>query len=270
MSADGQPIYTDKTPRVAAAIKLHRASVRAERGLFLAEGRNAVEAALAAGVVTDLFLTEAAEERFADLVDQAYAARVYVHLMTQRAAEKLADTTTTTGLIAVCREVVRTDLAELPDAGYIVIGVDTNDPGNAGTMIRLADAQGAAAVVLCGASVDPHNAKVVRATAGSLFSLPVFRVSDTAAVLEAVASRGFTVAATTSHDATPLPALSDHLTGQVAWLFGNEAHGLADELVQAADLRVAIPMYGTAESLNLATAAAICLYATATAHHHHS
>ena len=183
------------------------------------------------------------------------------------AAASLAETVTTTGLFAVCSS--GAVLSGLDDAvaagvasGMLVVPVECNDPGNAGTIIRMADALGAGGVVLAGDSVDPLGGKVVRSSAGSVFNVPVARERDLGAVLESLAASGFTTLATTMNGELVLGA--DELpAGPVAWLFGNEAHGLPADVIAGAGHRVSIPIRGGAESLNLATAAAMCLWETA-------
>ena len=143
------------------------------------------------------------------------------------------------------------------------------DPGNAGTVIRTADAAGADAVVLTDGSTDPHGGKCVRATAGSLWHLPVVHGPTTAETVEALRTAGLAVLATSGAAAAEdLDDLLDAgaLSGPTAWLLGNEASGLSDEALALADRTVRIPVHGRAESLNLATAAAVCLYASARAH----
>ncbi len=139
------------------------------------------------------------------------------------------------------------------------------DPGNAGTVIRTADAAGASGVVLAGQSVDPYNDKTVRATVGSLWHLPVSLHDDPADAVRRAQAAGLTVLAADGAGETDLfdAAESGLLDGGIAWLFGNESWGLPDDLAALADHRVAIPILGRAESLNLATAAAVCLYAGA-------
>ena len=203
----------------------------------------------------------------------AAADDVRVTLVTDRVAASLSDTVTPQGIVAVVR-VLRPDLAtvlaERPRLLAVLAGV--GDPGNAGTVIRTADAVGAEAVVATGGSVDPYGPKCVRATAGSLFHLPVVRDDDAARVLRAIRSAGILVVATTlAADAEDLEAaaVQQRLSEPTAWVFGNEAHGVPDAIAEAADLRVRIRLHGQAESLNLAAAAAICLYASARAQHLH-
>jgi TrmH family RNA methyltransferase len=160
------------------------------------------------------------------------------------------------------------DVATLavPDrARLLAILADARDPGNAGTAIRVADAAGADAIVLAGDSVDAYNDKTVRASVGSLFHLPVSLEVPVVEAISAAKAAGFTVVAADGAGEVDLFKARDLLAGRVAWLFGNEAWGLPDEVAALADHRVAIPILGRAESLNLATAAAVCLYASAAA-----
>jgi RNA methyltransferase, TrmH family len=147
------------------------------------------------------------------------------------------------------------------------------DPGNAGTVVRAADAAGAGGVVLSDASVDVHNPKCVRASAGSLFHLPVSTGVPLAATVDGLRDAGLAVLAADvagSDDLDDLQDAAEHgagpLSGPVAWLFGNEAWGLPDQVLAAVDAVVRVPVHGRAESLNLAAAATVCLYATARAH----
>ena len=149
----------------------------------------------------------------------------------------------------------------------MVICADVRDPGNAGTVIRTADAAGAVGVVLSGNSVDPYNDKTVRASVGSLWHLA--RASRWGTIqlkcVRRAQDAGFVVIAADGAWETDLfeAETSGLLDQPVAWLFGNEAWGLPDELAALADHRVSIPIFGRAESLNLSTAAAVCLYASA-------
>jgi TrmH family RNA methyltransferase len=129
-------------------------------------------------------------------------------------------------------------------------------------VIRAADAAGADVVILTGSSVDPYNPKVVRATTGSLFHLSIVTGVTIEAVAAEVRAAGLTLLAG-DMGGEPLPGLGDALLEPTAWLFGNEAHGLSDAARALADRTVAVPIYGAAESLNLATAASVCLYASA-------
>ncbi len=246
--------------RVKEARKLSRRSVRTERRLFLADGPKAVEGALGVeGCVQELFATPAALEHHADLL-----AGTDVTLVDERALESLSDSTSPAGVVAVCRQLdAPLEHVVTVSPRLLVICADVRDPGNAGNVIRTADAAGADAVVLAGQSVDAYNPKTVRATVGSLFHLPFAIAPDPATVVRAAQARGLTVLA--ADGAGEVDLFEADLTRPTAWLFGNEAWGLPDELAALADERVAIPIHGRAESLNLSTAAAVCLYASARA-----
>ena len=217
-------------------------------------------------IVHELFVTTAAAQRHPELVTAAAAAGVRVFPVTDRAAETLSDTVTPQGLVAVC------DLLDIPvqaalagPPALVAVLAEVADPGNAGTVIRTADAAGAGAVLLAGDTVDPHNGKAVRASTGSVFHLPLARDRDATAVLAACRVAGLTLLAADGRGELDLhdPAAAAILARPVAWVFGGEAHGLAPELAAAADHRIRVPIHGRAESLNLATAAAVCLYASA-------
>jgi TrmH family RNA methyltransferase len=171
-------------------------------------------------------------------------------------------------VVAVCRflDVPLSDvLRERPR--LLALCADVRDPGNAGTVIRCADAAGAGGVLLTGSSVDPYNGKAVRASVGSLFHLPVAFAPRTSEVVTALQAAGVSVLAADGAGETDLDDAADEglLARPTAWLFGNEAWGLPEDLAALADHRVRIPIHGRAESLNLATAAAVCLYASARA-----
>lgn len=220
----------------------------------------------------DLFVTADVAAREPALLAHAEGAGVRVAVVTEKAAAALSDTVTPQGLAAVCTQVLVPLADAVRGARLVVVLAGVADPGNAGTVVRTADAAGADAVVLTGAGdagpVDPHNGKCVRASMGSLFHVPVAVETDPHVVLRALRAAGLTTLATGGRAPTELgPATDVLLAGPSSWLFGSEAHGLPDELVEAADHAVRVPIHGRAESLNLATAAAVCLYASARAHH---
>jgi RNA methyltransferase, TrmH family len=221
-----------------------------------------------AATVHELFVTATAAQRYPELLDAARSAGVRVTTVTDKAAASLSDTVTPQGLVAVCDLLdvpVQVALAGSPALVAVLVGVA--DPGNAGTVVRVADAAGAGAVLLAGDTVDPHNGKAVRASTGSVFHLPLARGRDAAAVLAACRAAGLTLLAADGHGELNLhdPGTATVLAGPTAWIFGGEAHGLSAELAALADHRVRVPIHGRAESLNLATAAAVCLYASAAA-----
>ena len=240
--------------------------MRQRQRQFLAEGPHAVSAALARpGVVVEVFATAGAERA---LRDQAEAAGARWSEVADDVVAAVADTVTPQGVVAVCRFLdVAIDEVFAPGTSLVVIGVDVRDPGNAGALLRCADGVGADGVVLGGESVDPYNPKVVRASAGSLFHLPVAVHTDLPSLAAVARAAGLQLLAADGSADTDL----DHaerrglLAQPTAWLFGNEAHGLPVAVRELTDEAVAVPLYGRAESLNLATAAAVCLYASARA-----
>ncbi|MEW2589626.1 RNA methyltransferase [Micromonospora aurantiaca] len=261
--------FTPRTPRIVAARRLQRRRDRDQAGRFLAEGPQAVREALArTGTVVELFGTPPALDRYADLAAAAARADVPVSEVTDDALAALAETVAPQGLVAVCRHLdvpLEQAVARGPRLVAVLAGI--RDPGNAGTVLRTADAAGAGAVIFAGEAVDPYNGKCVRASAGSLFHVDVVRAADPLAAVEALRAAGLTVFATTGYGDSDLDDLADsgRLAAPTAWLFGSEAHGLPDELTGAADARVRVPLHGRAESLNLAAAAAVCLYSSARA-----
>ena len=179
---------------------------------------------------------------------------------------ELAQTVTPQGLLAVC-DFVDVPLDRVTAAKPVLVALLANvrDPGNAGTVLRAADAAGADAVIFADASVDVYNGKCVRASAGSLFHLPVVAGVRLPATVAALKGAGLRVLAADGRGSSTLddPRTREALGSPTAWLFGNEAWGLPDDLLALADESVAVPIYGRAESLNLAAAAAVCLYASA-------
>jgi RNA methyltransferase, TrmH family len=257
------------SPRLKAARRLTKRAFRQRERAFLAEGPQAVAEALSCGAqVTDLFVTAHARSRHTDLVATAERAGVPVHVVSGEVMEDLAQTVTPQGLLAVCR-FVDVPLAAITDPAPALAALLANvrDPGNAGTVLRTADAAGAQAVVFADASVDPYNGKCVRASAGSLFHLPVVAGARLEDAVSAMRRAGLRIVAADGRAGRSLddPDVRARLGEPTAWMFGNEAWGLPPELVALADEPVAVPVYGKAESLNLAAAAAVCLYASARA-----
>lgn len=260
-------IDNPRSPRVRSVAKLGKKDHRTDTGLFLLEGPQAVSEALAfrPELVIDLFATPTALDRYPHIAAAAKATDLEVEFVTEQVLDSMADTVTPQGIIAVCRQ-FPTSLKEIlaGEPQLIAILEEVRDPGNAGTIIRAADAAGADAVILTGRSVDLYNPKVVRATTGSLFHVPVAIAAELETVLDRVAKAGLQVLAADIKGDDLLAARSAGvLDGPTAWLFGNEARGLSDEHFALADRAVTVPIYGHAESMNLATAASVCLYESA-------
>jgi TrmH family RNA methyltransferase len=273
----GGEVTSLRSPRVKAARQLARRSARQRSRLFLAEGPQAVREALGwspgpglrDGLVTELFVTAAAQARYADLVGQAADRGAAVHAVSGEVMAELAQTITPQGLLAVCRfvDVPLEGLTAAAAPRLVVLLANVRDPGNAGTVLRTADAAGAGGVIFSDASVDPYNSKCVRASAGSVFHLPVVVGSPLRQATAALREAGLQILAADGSADTDLARLEADgtLARPTAWLFGNEAWGLPADLLALADQAVAVPIYGRAESLNLAAAAAVCLYASARA-----
>jgi TrmH family RNA methyltransferase len=258
------------SPRLKAARRLNKRAFRQQERAFLAEGPQAVAEAFRCGArVADLFVTVPARSRHHDLVTAMAAAGIPVHVVSGEVMDELAQTVTPQGLLAVC-DFVDVPLAEVTARGkprLVALLANVRDPGNAGTVLRTADAAGADAVVFADASVDPYNGKCVRASAGSLFHLPVVAGTSLEDTVVTLREAGLRIVAADGRAGRPLddPEVQARLARPTAWMFGNEAWGLPPELVGLADEPVAVPIYGRAESLNLAAAAAVCLYASARA-----
>ncbi|MGA1838303.1 RNA methyltransferase [Herbiconiux sp. 11R-BC] len=256
-----------RSPRVRAVAKLAKKGARSETGLFLLEGPQAVSEALTYSpeLVVELFATPTALERYTGIAQSASDAGLDVEFVTEHVLDAMADTVTPQGFVAVCRQ-FPTAVKDIFAAGPRLIAVleEVRDPGNAGTIIRAADAAGADAVILTGRSVDLYNPKVVRSTTGSLFHLPVAMEATLEDVIARAREAGLqTLAADIKGDDLLDVRTAGLLGNPTAWVFGNEARGLPDELLTLVDRAVSLPIYGQAESLNLATAASVCLYESA-------
>jgi len=231
---------------------------------FVVEGPQAVREALPD--LLELFADPDGAERHASLLAGASCP---VTAVSREVLAAMAETVTPQGLLgtAPLRDVgLAPALAGRPR--LVVVLEAVADPGNAGTVIRTADAAGAGAVVLTEGSTDPHGGKCVRASAGSLWHLPVVHGPGTAEAVTALRAAGLQVLAATGDGDDDLDDLIDRgeLSGPTAWLLGTEAAGLSPQALELADRTVRVPLHGRAESLNLACAAAVCLYASARAH----
>lgn len=264
----GTALTNPRSDRVKAVRALSRRSVRSRTGQFLAEGPQAVREAVRfrPELVRDVYVTADAAARHTEVVEAARSARLHVHEVTPEVLAAMGDTESPQGIAAVCRVLdiaLDAALAALPPQPLVCVLTHVRDPGNAGTVIRGADAAGADLVIVSDASVDVYNPKVVRSTVGSLFHLPVVVGVPVEQALDALRARGITLLAADGAGETLLHEAD--LTSGHAWVMGNEAWGLEPEVRDACDDVVRVPIYGHAESLNLAMAATVCLYASAEA-----
>lgn len=272
---DQSPITSPRSERVRRIAALAGRSARRKQERFRVEGPQAVRSLLAERpqATLDLYLTERADANHPELTSLAAEARVPVHLVDDAVLRAMVregegSLVTPQGAIAVGRlpredpAAARSAIGALPADGPVTVAVlhEVRDPGNVGTLIRTADAAGADLVILTRTSADPYAPKAVRASVGSLFHLPVITGAEIDDVLDALAAAGITAAATSGY--ADLDLFEAELPGRLAWLLGNEAHGLDVATLQAAPLAVRIPLAGRAESLNVHTAATVCLFET--------
>jgi TrmH family RNA methyltransferase len=250
---------------VRALRRLSQRSFRTRVRRFLVEGPQSVREAVARRPddVVEVYLAANAAPAAVLTADAARAAGLPVIEVPEPVLLAMTETVHPQGIAAVCGFVDRDAEAALAGARLVVVLDRVRDPGNAGTILRTADAAGADAVVFTEDCVDVYNGKCVRASVGSLFHIPVVTGMSAATAVATARARGLAVLAATAAGELPLTAAGSVLAAPTAWVFGNEAHGLDPDVATAADHRVGVPIYGAAESLNLATAAAVCLYASA-------
>lgn len=249
----GSTLTSVRHPDVAAARRLKKRAFRDQDGRFLVEGPQGVAEAITAGALHVLFAVDDLDP----LVVHARQRGLDVHAVTNEVMSRLTSTVTPQGLVGVAG-FVDVPLAEVPVGGCTVLLHDVRDPGNAGMVVRSADAAGASCVVFTGSSVDVYNAKTVRASAGSLFHAPVVRSAGIAEAISMLGSRGVRVLAMDANGNEDL--YRTDLSAPVAFVLGNEAHGLPDEVRELAGATVKVPHVGPAESLNLAAAATVCVF----------
>ena len=256
-----------RADRVKAVRALARPQGRARTGRFLAEGPQSVREAIrhAPGDVVDVYATAEAEQRYAAELTEARGQGLHVHTVTAEVLAAMVETDAPQGLLAVCRspqlgeETLGAVLAA--DPRLLVLLTNVRDPGNAGTVIRAADAFGADAVLLSEGSVDVHAPKVVRSTAGSLFHLPVLTGLPVEVTIERLRAHGIRTLAADGSGRSELPSVD--LSTPHAWVLGNEAWGLSEQVRALCDDVVRVPIAERVESLNLAMCATVCLYASA-------
>lgn len=253
-----------RATRVRYVAGLSRRSARQRHDQFLVEGPQAVRELLAhaPSLVRDVYTTPAVAERERGPLASARRAGLWVHEVTPEVAEAMSPDAQ--GILAVASLPVSPGVAALRGARLAVLLPEVSDPGNAGTLLRIADAAGADVVVVCRGGVEVTNPKVVRASAGSLFHLPVVTGVSFEAAAAAARAAGLRLVGADAHSRRDVFSAA-RLHEPTAWVFGHEARGLSPAERAACDELLAVPLYGAAESLNVAAAAAICLYAAARA-----
>lgn len=222
-------------------------------------------------LVRDVYVTAGAAKRYPDIVEAVRTQQIRAQEATSEVLTQMSGSEATQGIVAVCRWLdvpLGPALLALPPHAVVCVLTHVRDPGNAGTVIRGADAAGADLVIVSDASVDVYNPKVVRSSAGSLWHLPVCVGRPVEEILTALRAAGVRLLAADGTGQTLLPQAD--LSRSHAWVMGNEAWGLSEPVREACDEVVRVPIYGQAESLNLAMAATVCLYASAQASPHRS
>jgi TrmH family RNA methyltransferase len=252
---------TIRSTKVSNALELLTKRDRELRSEFLVEGAHGVEEVIAANLAKQIFVTKEFALANNVLMSKAANARISIFETDPIAIEKLSETLSPQGIVAVAAYVAKDlEKEDLSTANFVVVLSNVREPGNAGSIIRVADAAGADLVIFAGTCVDPHNGKVVRSSAGSIFNVKVRQADDVAETLRALTQTNHNIYIA---DGNAQMSWSDiDLKNPVAWVLGNEAWGVSNEDAPVGQ-RVAIPIYGKAESLNVATAAALCLYETA-------
>ena len=247
-----------QNPVVKAAAELKQKKYRQQQGLFLAEGLRTVEEAVQYGKVQSIFYTAIEDERTRNVLEQAAAQQVKLICVSENVMKKIADTETPQGVLAVC-EMPKCSVEDLLATGQMLLVLDrVGDPGNIGTMLRTADAAGLGGLVLLKGSADIYAPKTVRASMGSLFHLPVVSGVSEAELISSARKAGYELLVTCLDGADNL--YKADLRGRLAFVMGNEANGVTESLLAAADKRVFIPMQGRAESLNVAMAAGVVMF----------
>ncbi|MEV8337351.1 RNA methyltransferase [Leucobacter sp. NPDC077196] len=255
-----------KSERVRRISSLARKKERQSHGRFLVEGPQAVRELLVHRPdVTETVYTTLGTETWQIEIDRlASDAGVRLERATPEVISAMSETVNPQGVVAVARSWDGSASEALAGARLVAILHEIRDPGNAGTVLRAADAAGADAVIFAGESIDPFHPKVVRSTTGSLFHIPVLVLATLDDAVQAVRAAGLSAFAADVRGSDVLEARAEGaLDGPVAWVFGNEARGLSEADRALADRSVRLPIYGAAESLNLATAASVLLYETA-------
>jgi len=253
-----------RAPNVARARRLLKRGFRESDGLFLAEGPQACREAAKANKVKELFLTQEAFDRYPEIVAAVADSGAEIIICTEAVVEQFSSTVSPQGMTAVVR-MWDQDPSKIftSNAKLVVALTAVRDPGNAGSVIRVADAAGASGVVMSSDSVDLFNPKVVRSSVGSIFHLPISVGQELTETISAAREAGMQVLAADANGVSLYGGVD--LAKPTMWVFGNEAWGIPADVLEQVDQVASIPIYGQAESLNLATASAVCLYASAQA-----
>ena len=241
--------------------RLHESRERAEKGLFLIEGVRLIEEAVKKRVSIErtLYTSELEETiRGSHLIATIGKKNIPAYQVPEKVMESLSETENPQGILAVARQLKWTIEDVVKGKGPVIIACSLQDPGNLGTIIRAADAGGCGGVITTQNTVDIYNSKVIRATMGSIFRLPVLKVDDLIEAVSTLKKEGYRIIATAAHSKTSF--LDVDYRKPTAFLIGQETSGLSKEILESADIKVFIPMKEGVESLNAAVSAAILIY----------
>ncbi len=251
-------------PRVKEAVRIRERRLTEEQNLLVIEGRRIIETALEAGVdIREVFFTDrfGSQKEGRAILNSIRGKGANIFAVAEHVLNKITDTETPQGVVAIASyKIFSLDSLPLKKNALYAVADGVREPGNLGTIIRTADAAGVAAAIILEGTCDVFMPKVIRATAGSIFNIPIARATERY-FLKWLRSRKVLLAAASADAATSV--FDAELTGPAAFVFGNEAHGVSKAIKDAADLSLKIPIYGKAESLNVATSAAVCLYEAA-------
>ena len=221
----------------------------------MVEGPKLLAEAMRGGAdILDVFVAAGVDDA---IVERAVTGGARRHVLAAGVLERVADTVSPQPVAAIVRR-TDVDLDALQHAQFLVVCVDVRDPGNLGTVLRIAEGSGAGGVICCEGSVDAYSPKTVRASAGSLFHVPVVAGGEPLEVLDRMGRWGMRRLGTDAHRGAAYDSVD--LTAPTALVLGNEAHGLSDELAPKLDGTVSIPMVGRTESLNVGMAAAVLCF----------
>ena len=247
--------------RIKKIKNLHEHKERVESELFIIEGMRLMDEALKEMVPIEevLYTARLAEtDRGGVLLASVRKMHLSVSQVSEKAMKAIAETDNPQGILAVARQLKWAFNDLIKNKGTIIIACGLQDPGNLGTIIRSADAGGCGGVFSTQNSVDIYNSKVIRATMGSIFRLPVMKFEDPEEAISALKKEGYQIIATTAHSRSSY--LDPDYMKPTAFLIGQEGSGLSEEVLKSADKKVFIPMKKGVESLNAAVSASILIY----------
>ena len=249
-----------KSTKIIKIAKLLDKKYRRKNNKFLIEGENAIEACAKSGNLLELFCTKNYLNKSTILEKILEDSKIELNLISQKSLEKITETENPAGIVGISNSIAKLlDNDDLLNKTFILVLFDISDPGNVGTILRSADAFGVDLIVLVGNAVDVSNGKIVRSSAGSIFNVEI-RISELGNLIHILKSFKGNIYQTKAHQKLNLTEVD--LGKPLVWIFGNEAHGLQD-FPHNLGVDVSIPMTGKTESLNVSTAATLCMYETA-------